>query len=147
MIITPHHFERCKTILLTLQLTSLNISLSTLADKDIQSFTKKTVCHTFCSVFSEKEKSVSSGSYFSPEETPEDPSETAASSGTQNDTDTKSGMSACETTCAKELSYEFNIKQFLEEKHYQRGRNCFDKNLTIAEGRSVCFLFFFKQHD
>lgn len=93
-------------------------------------------------MLSEKDKSVSKGSNFAPEETLEDLSKTAASSGTQNDTDTKSEMSACEATCAKELSYEFNIKQFLEEKHYQRGRNCFDKNLTIAEGRSV-FLFFF----
>ena len=37
----------------------------------------------------------------------------------------------------EEVSYEFNIQQFLDEKGYHRDRNNFDKNLHLAEGMST----------
>ena len=117
-------------------MSSTAIVNSDLSNEDIQSFMKEAVRHQCCkSTDDVKPLAV-------PLTGTEDLSKSELSSdiGQETETCSQSNMMSSQRATVEEKSYEFNIKQFLEEKGYHRDKNNFDKNLHLAEGRPDSFL-------
>ena len=119
-----------------LHMNSSDIVHSDLSEEDIQQFMKKSVCHQCCKL--KDNFKVYAGSANIPLN-----HNSESTLDTRHDTETGTQLKPLisQRNSVEEMSYEFNIPQFLEEKGYQRDKDNFDKNLHLAEGMSS-FLFF-----
>ena len=145
MAVSKHHKETFQSLMNMLNLDCSSTVHSDLLEEDILQFMQKAVYHPCCET--NKHIKGHAEAYSIPlnhnSESPLD---------TRHRTEINSELTSvpCHLGSMKEMSYEFNTRQFMEGKGYQRDKNNFDKNLHLVKGilyfsslSFICVICFF----
>ena len=129
--------ETFQSLMNMLNMDCSRIAHSDLLEEDIQQFMQKAVCHQCCETNKHIKEHVGASS-----KPLNHRSESPLDTRHKSEISSELKLVPCHSGSVEEVSYEFNIRQFIEEKGYQRDKNNFDKNLHLVEGMTILFYLF-----